>query len=79
MDRPVVDPVSVGHFVLLERITGFIVEMNISFEMLKKELPKRKNTCAKGETKNDKATDSAANYENGGDLFKVQHARDIDE
>ena len=41
MNLPVADPSRVGNFVLPEMIRGFVSEMKILFEMLKKELPKR--------------------------------------
>ena len=50
----------------------------MKFEKLKTELPKRNNNPhARDEVKKDKAADSAANEENGRDLFKGQHVRDV--
>ena len=75
MDRPVPDPMNVGHFVTPTETAGFIARNRMSFEQLKAVLPKLdKDEFESDQKKADMEADTQAG---GSDLFKGSKVRDI--
>ena len=73
--RPVVDTGNLGHFVSASKTARVIADKGLSFEQLKKELPKLDGDPAQSkEDKEDKKADTDAG---GSNLFKGQKVRDI--
>ena len=73
--RPIADPGNIGHFVPASKTARFIADKGLSFEQLKKELPKLDGDPAQSkEDKEDKKADTDAG---GSNLFKGQKVRDI--